>query len=64
MGATDQSAFSEMLHADLLLHMDRAIEAEAAARRGLAELSDAPEARERLTELLDRAIEAQRRPDP
>ncbi len=61
--ASDQVVYSEMLHADLLLRMDRPGEAEAAARRGLAERSDAPEPRQRLTELLNAAIEAQRRPD-
>jgi tetratricopeptide (TPR) repeat protein len=54
-----QAAHAEMLHADLLLRNKRPADAEAAARRGLIDLPEGGEGRERLTELLDAAITAQ-----
>jgi hypothetical protein len=54
-----QAAHAEMLHADLLLRVDRPGDAEAAARRGLTDLPEDGEGRERLTELLDAAVRAQ-----
>lgn len=59
IGFPAQSAHAEMMHAELLLRGNRPVEAEAAARRGLAELPDEVEGRDRLDALIEAAIEAQ-----
>ncbi|MDT5027479.1 MAG: hypothetical protein QOE61_3905 [Micromonosporaceae bacterium] len=59
IGFLAQSAHAEMVHAELLLRGDRPAEAEVAVRRGLAELPDEVEGRDRLDALLAAALEAQ-----
>jgi hypothetical protein len=59
IGFLAQSAHAEMVHAELLLRGGRPAEAEAAARRGLAELPNEVEGRDRLDALLAAALEAQ-----
>jgi tetratricopeptide (TPR) repeat protein len=54
-----QSAHAEMIHAEMLLRDGRPVEAEAAARRGLVDLPVGVEGRDRLTTLLETALEAQ-----
>jgi cellulose synthase operon protein C len=61
IGFLAQSAQAEMAHAELLLRLDRPVEAEAAARRGLAELPPEAPGRERLDTLLTAARQAQGR---
>jgi tetratricopeptide (TPR) repeat protein len=61
IGLLVQSAHAEMVHAELLLSSDRPVEAEAAARRGLADLPEDVDGRDRLEGLLAAAVRAQGR---
>jgi tetratricopeptide (TPR) repeat protein len=60
IGFAVQSAHAEMLHAELLLRAGRPADAEAAARRGLADLPVGENGHERLTRLLQVARETPR----
>jgi tetratricopeptide (TPR) repeat protein len=58
IGFPVQAAHAEMLHAELLLRTGRAADAEAAARRALAELPEDEEGHDRLVRLLQTARDA------
>ncbi len=59
LGMLMQSAHAEMVHAELLLVSGRPVEAEAAARRGLTDLPEDADGRNRLEDLLAAAKQAQ-----